>query len=733
MSVTFENSHLFYQKVSQEVGRIISNLTHDTTNETLKKTNEDAREKLEAFRKALNENIDSLRRNAEWERFTIAFYGETNAGKSTVIETLRILLKEESKLKRQKAFLEFQQQHQLTNSDIEQLQQALNENQQVALELSKAIEAINAQYLDRETELNQQINTLSALIIAQQQLSSLWQKLLNLLRKTPEQKEHAQLLVKQRALNIEKSVELKDLKIQQTDCDAKASELRELQNAQQAKFAELAHLADGEIIGTGVSDFTMDTTLYPFEANQQRFALLDVPGIEGKESTVLAQIQQAVEKAHAVFYVTSKATAPQKGDENNPGTLEKIKSHLNAQTEVWTLFNKRITNPMQLNRTELLSTDEEQSIVDLNTRMREQLGSNYRDSCTLSALPAFLSVAEYLVPGSENIKKRNKLLENFTTAELLDKTGMSDFLDLLTHKLVINSKEKITRSNLSKASQTVKEATAEITRLQEETYGKLSKQLDEEMQNAHQLLDMALASLKSRLANQGEEAVEKFKSCARIRVYKEIDKDISNDRFKSELENALTLQHAELEKELPTHLRRELEIFKDETEEIIKRFQQYAKEILATYSRLQQHKFDNKFDIKIDIDSGIKLTSLLATLAGGALLLWNPAGWLVLAPALAGLVFAFYKAVRSFFSSSYKMSQQRQSADENLNNVARKINNSICDGLQSAFPELEEKVEQLKAMLQEPVHQASHTNKILKDASQKLHKLSVGIDTLGAK
>lgn len=733
MSVTFENSHLFYQKVSQEVGRIISNLTHDTTNETLKKTNEDAREKLEAFRKALNENIDSLRRNAEWERFTIAFYGETNAGKSTVIETLRILLKEESKLKRQKAFLEFQQQHQLTNSDIEQLQQALNENQQVALELSKAIEAINAQYLDRETELNQQINTLSALIIAQQQLSSLWQKLLNLLRKTPEQKEHAQLLVKQRALNIEKSVELKDLKIQQTDCDAKASELRELQNAQQAKFAELAHLADGEIIGTGVSDFTMDTTLYPFEANQQRFALLDVPGIEGKESTVLAQIQQAVEKAHAVFYVTSKATAPQKGDENNPGTLEKIKSHLNAQTEVWTLFNKRITNPMQLNRTELLSTDEEQSIVDLNTRMREQLGSNYRDSCTLSALPAFLSVAEYLVPGSENIKKRNKLLENFTTAELLDKTGMSDFLDLLTHKLVINSKEKITRSNLSKASQTVKEATAEITRLQEETYGKLSKQLDEEMQNAHQLLDMALASLKSRLANQGEEAVEKFKSCARIRVYKEIDKDISNDRFKSELENALTLQHAELEKELPTHLRRELEIFKDETEEIIKRFQQYAKEILATYSRLQQHKFDSKFDIKIDIDSGIKLTSLLATLAGGALLLWNPAGWLVLAPALAGLVFAFYKAVRSFFSSSYKMSQQRQSADENLNNVARKINNSISDGLQSAFPELEEKVEQLKAMLQEPVHQASHTNKILKDASQKLHKLSVGIDTLGAK
>ncbi|ASY77973.1 MULTISPECIES: hypothetical protein [Pectobacterium] len=733
MLVDVETPHSLYQRVSQEVGRIISNLTQDTTDETLKKTNEDARKKLEAFCKALNDNIDSLRRNAEWDRFTIAFYGETNAGKSTVIETLRILLKEESKQQRQKAFREFQQRYHLTDSDIEKLQWSLDDNQKIANELSQTIEVINSQYIDRETALHQQINAISALILAQQQLGSLWQKLLNLWRKTPEQKEHAHLLVKQRALNIEKAAELKDLERQQIDCDAKTAELRQLQSIQLAKFAELAHLADGEIIGTGVSDFTMDTTLYPFEANQQRFALLDVPGIEGKESTVLAQIQQAVEKAHAVFYVTSKAAAPQKGDENNPGTLEKIKAHLNAQTEVWTLFNKRITNPMQLNRPVLLSPDEEQSLVDLNTKMHEQLGDNYRDSCTLSAMPAFLSVAEHFVPGSENLKKRSKLLENFEKDEVLDKTGLSSFLNLLTQKLVTNSKEKITRSNVSKARKTVEEATKEITYLQKETYGKLSKQLDEEMQNAHQLLDMSLASLKSRLADQGEEAVEKFKNRARQRVYAEINNDISNDRFKTELEDCLTLQHAELEKELPGILKCELDIFKDETEEVIRRFQQYAKEILATYSKLQQHKFEGQFDVRIDIDSGIKLTSLLATLAGGALLFWNPAGWIVLAPALAGLVFAFYKAVRSFFSSSYKMSQQRQSADENLSNVARKIKASISDGLESAFPELDEKVEQLKAMLQEPVRQASHTNNILKDASQKLRQLSVSIETSGAK
>jgi hypothetical protein len=53
---------------------------------------------------------------------------------------------------------------------------------------------------------------------------------------------------------------------------------------------------------------------------------LDVPGIEGKESKVLAQVQQAVEKAHAVFYVTSKPTAPQKGMKIRPERWRRSKT-----------------------------------------------------------------------------------------------------------------------------------------------------------------------------------------------------------------------------------------------------------------------------------------------------------------------------------------------------------------------------------------------------------------------
>ncbi len=48
--------------------------------------------------------LESLKNNEEWENFTIAFYGETGAGKSTLIECLRLFFKERSKMNEQERF-----------------------------------------------------------------------------------------------------------------------------------------------------------------------------------------------------------------------------------------------------------------------------------------------------------------------------------------------------------------------------------------------------------------------------------------------------------------------------------------------------------------------------------------------------------------------------------------------------------------------------------------------------
>ncbi|GAA9625533.1 hypothetical protein HpHA92_12080 [Helicobacter pylori] len=76
----------------------------DNENERLKKFNQEA---LEVFQKLEFESLkelESLKNNEEWENFTIAFYGETGAGKSTLIECLRLFFKERSKMDQQECF-----------------------------------------------------------------------------------------------------------------------------------------------------------------------------------------------------------------------------------------------------------------------------------------------------------------------------------------------------------------------------------------------------------------------------------------------------------------------------------------------------------------------------------------------------------------------------------------------------------------------------------------------------
>jgi DNA repair ATPase RecN len=57
-------------------------------------------EGLEKFKSKFDVELSTLEECAEWEKFTMAFFGETNAGKSTIIESLRILFNDEERLQR---------------------------------------------------------------------------------------------------------------------------------------------------------------------------------------------------------------------------------------------------------------------------------------------------------------------------------------------------------------------------------------------------------------------------------------------------------------------------------------------------------------------------------------------------------------------------------------------------------------------------------------------------------
>ncbi len=74
--------------------------------------------------KSLKE-LESLKNNEEWENFTIAFYGETGAGKSTLIECLRMFFKEQSKVVQQERFKRLYSNYQENYQNDERKKQAI--------------------------------------------------------------------------------------------------------------------------------------------------------------------------------------------------------------------------------------------------------------------------------------------------------------------------------------------------------------------------------------------------------------------------------------------------------------------------------------------------------------------------------------------------------------------------------------------------------------------------------
>lgn len=97
-----KNIYFDVEKSIKDLQNIFKNT--DDKDERLKRFNQEA---LEVFQKLGLESLkelESLKNNEEWENFTIAFYGETGAGKSTLIECLRMFFKEQSKVVQQERF-----------------------------------------------------------------------------------------------------------------------------------------------------------------------------------------------------------------------------------------------------------------------------------------------------------------------------------------------------------------------------------------------------------------------------------------------------------------------------------------------------------------------------------------------------------------------------------------------------------------------------------------------------
>lgn len=717
----FQSSpELVYSAIRTIVDSVMAKLNEDAIDTHAQEATTQGIEILTKVHQQIDKQLASLEENAEWDTFTIAFYGETNAGKSTIIETLRILLGESTKKEQQSAFKQWQLDTGITQEAFDTLRQEI-------LELDNRLKELP---IIRKSELALLAGELQALELSSKKqaetvektksAASWWKRFVWLIILLPG---GAELKVMQE--NVKKQIAL--ISAHYAETEEKIITLEDNINTQRStlgdmekRVSEATDFADGAIIGNGKSDFTLESQGYYFSNDKLKFALLDVPGIEGKEAKVSGAIWQAVQKAHAVFYVTGKAAAPQKGDQQHPGTLDKIKEHLGDQTEVYSLFNKRVTNPIQLDKNELLSEEEKKSLVVLDSKMSEYLKGSYKKTISLSAYPAFLGASTCLLPGSSNKRNQSKFLNKFSSAELQEKSQISTLVDMFTPENVADFKNKIVHSNKNKAKNVVRKALNEVRELHSKKFTPLLDQLKSDLSSTEIELDSASEALMRHLRAKAKDHIDDFKRIVRRETYADIDTEISNDRFKRCFKNNIEKGQEKLKEDLPLVLEQEMTAFEGQLTDIVERYRVQTSELIGLYNNMDHAKANFNFDL----DNGINMLGVMGAVVGGLALFWNPMGWALIAISAATLIFSVYKSVRSFFSSDYKMSQQRNSTDKNLDNIIESINENLEESLASSIEQVERKIIEIKTAMQQSVKQVESVKSQIASAEQALNKLS---------
>ncbi|GAA7075667.1 hypothetical protein VN0416_10950 [Helicobacter pylori] len=138
--------------------------------------------------------------------------------------------------------------------------------------------------------------------------------------------------------------------------------------------------------------------------------------------------------------------------------------------------------------------------------------------------------------------------------------------------------------------------------------------------------------------------------------------------------------------------------------------------------------FDSNFNIHSSIDKlGLFSTIrvLIVLLTGTPLALDEIARAAGIALGAIGVV----KSVWSWFSSDYKKSQQRKEVDKNLNKICEKIEERVRNQLEDAKKGIFEKVESLKAGLNDSVVCYERMREGLIKAGEGLWHLSNNIKT----
>lgn len=287
--------------------------------------------------------------------------------------------------------------------------------------------------------------------------------------------------------------------------------------------------SDGLIVGDGRPDFTKDYQEYNLSINGHPFVLIDVPGIEGNEKEFKDVIQEALSKAHCVFYVQGHNKKP------DAGTAEKIKKYLGDWAIVYSVQNVRgcVTNyDEEDERKTLLTTGVLKNETLIKQSFESILGGVYKGNITIQALLAMCAKADFSQKTDYQqslARNQKKLMNYFGSAEKI--LSFSQFQTLLN---TVDSKSQRFGEEIALANQQKLIALSL----------KIRKSINNELLNNKEDAELKLTMLKelrkevnSQLSNLGGKVASVAKSCVRREfnsLGNQLAKELHSDHDKEE-------------------------------------------------------------------------------------------------------------------------------------------------------------------------------------------------------
>ena len=204
-------------------------------------------------------------------------------------------------------------------------------------------------------------------------------------------------------------------------------------NSGKSTLIEAIVRGNGSSIGDGHKDNTRQVSVQPYSNLQ----VLDMPGIEGKESEVVDEIFKAVQKAHIVFYINGT---------NKPlerGTTAKMKKYLQEQAAVYSVLNARGKSSRYRHvRGPVLQGDIQSVHKSMKRAFKRSLGPQYRGNISVNAYLAFLARGRRIE--SRFKSDREKLVSVFGTLKRAkDFSEINQVLSLLDDLSETGPKETV--------------------------------------------------------------------------------------------------------------------------------------------------------------------------------------------------------------------------------------------------------------------------------------------------